>query len=278
MMRFVRDFRLIPFALVGIASLFLLKTTGLLFQGSYILSRPDPADSIITGSTSSPSANASAAGPPPAARQRQSWAQEMFNYPDITGSVAASKPAAPPPGGDKTAAKPKPADPPKKDPGGTVIPVDGRLSPAERAILERLSERREQLEARARELDTRESLIKAAEKRMEARVAELKELEGRITTAVQQKDEAEAKRFKDLVVMYENMKAKDAARILDRLDMKVLLDVTSQINPRRMSDILAQMSSENAERLTTELAGRASAVKTTPPAELPKIEGRPNGM
>jgi flagellar motility protein MotE (MotC chaperone) len=272
MMRFVRDFRLIPFALVGIASLFLLKTTGLLINGSYVLGGPDAADSIITGSTSAPSAKA-----PAAPKQRQSWAQEMFNYPDITGSVGSSKPAAPPPGGDKTTAKPKPVDPPKKDPGGTVIPVDGRMSPAERAILERLSERREQLEARTRELDVRENLIKAAEKRMEARVAELKELEGRINAATQQKDETEAKRFKDLVIMYENMKAKDAARILDRLDMKVLLDVTTQINPRRMSDILAQMSPEVAERLTTELAGRATTVKTAP-AELPKIEGRPNGM
>jgi flagellar motility protein MotE (MotC chaperone) len=72
--------------------------------------------------------------------------------------------------------------------------------------------------------------------------------------------------------MYENMKAKDAARVFDRLDVKLLVDVSTQINPRRMSDILALMSSEAAERLTVELATRA---KDKPPAELPKINGQP---
>ena len=78
--------------------------------------------------------------------------------------------------------------------------------------------------------------------------------------------------------MYEGMKAKDAAKIFERLDMKVLLDVASQINPRRMSDILPQMSPESAERLTIELANRANGIPSKPPVpELPKIEGRPIG-
>ena len=32
--------------------------------------------------------------------------------------------------------------------------------------------------------------------------------------------------------MYENMKAKDAAKIFDRLDIKVLIEVATQIKPR----------------------------------------------
>jgi flagellar motility protein MotE (MotC chaperone) len=77
--------------------------------------------------------------------------------------------------------------------------------------------------------------------------------------------------------MYEGMKAKDAAKIFDRLDMKILLEVAMQVNPRRMSDILAQMNPEAAERLTVELAGKpgASSAKAASAAELPKIEGRP---
>jgi hypothetical protein len=86
----------------------------------------------------------------------------------------------------------------------------------------------------------RESLIKAAEKRLEGRVAELKELEARINNAVQTKEEGEAARFKNLVTMYENMKAKEAAKIFDRLDTRVLFEVATQITPRRMSDILAR--------------------------------------
>jgi flagellar motility protein MotE (MotC chaperone) len=36
--------------------------------------------------------------------------------------------------------------------------------------------------------------------------------------------------------------------------LRVLIEVASQINPRRMSDTMAQMQPEAAERLTIELA------------------------
>jgi len=78
--------------------------------------------------------------------------------------------------------------------------------------------------------------------------------------------------------MYENMKGKDAARIFDRLDLKILVDVSTQMNPRKMSEILALMTSENAERLTVELANRATAnPKPLTSDQLPKIDGKPNG-
>jgi flagellar motility protein MotE (MotC chaperone) len=92
---------------------------------------------------------------------------------------------------------------------------------------------------------------------------------------MQKKEEVEAGRLKSLVMMYENMKAKDAAKIFDRLDLKILVQVSTLINPRRMSDIMAQMSPEAAERLTVELANRANLSKSDNPADLPKIEGRP---
>ena len=85
-------------------------------------------------------------------------------------------------------------------------------------------------------------------------------------------------RFKGVVTMYENMKAKDAARIFDRLDLNILIEVSTAINPRKMSDILAQMTPESAERLTVELANRSSVVKAQAPGQLPKIQGTPNGL
>ncbi len=150
-------------------------------------------------------------------------------------------------------------------------------SAGERAVLERLQERRQELDTRGRDLEMRENLLKAAEKRVEAKVAELKDVETRVNAAMGNRDKAEADRFKSIVSMYENMKAKEAARIFDRLDMKILVDVATQMNPRKMSEILAQMSPEAAERLTVELAARASAPKSQNPDQLPKIEGTPNG-
>jgi flagellar motility protein MotE (MotC chaperone) len=79
--------------------------------------------------------------------------------------------------------------------------------------------------------------------------------------------------------MYENMKAKEAAKIFDRLDLRVLVEIAQKMNPRRMSDILGVMTPEAAERLTIEIANRSGAIGAgnAPSApELPKIEGRPN--
>src|SRR5215467_8262230 len=50
-----------------------------------------------------------------------------------------------------------------------------------------------------------------------------------------------------------------AAKIFDRLDIRVLVEVATRISPQRMSDILAQMSPGAAERLTVELAGRSES-------------------
>ena len=80
----------------------------------------------------------------------------------------------------------------------------------------------------------------------------------------------------DIVAMYENMKPKEAARIFDRLDMRILAEVATTLKPRTMSEILAQMTPESAERLTVELANRANAqAKPASGGELPKIDGKP---
>ena len=148
------------------------------------------------------------------------------------------------------------------------------MSASERAILERLQARRQELEARAREIDIRESLLKAAEKRAEGRVEELKAIESRITGAVQQKADEDAARFKGIITMYEGMKPKDAAKVFDRLEMPVLFEIASHIAPRKMADILGQMSPEVAERLTVEMARRAGGDQSGSDADLPKIEGK----
>jgi flagellar motility protein MotE (MotC chaperone) len=259
-----RSLRLVPLVVVAASSLLALKTFGILLDGNSLLSSQRSAQAGEASDT------------------RRPWARDAIGYPDYTGSVAAKadepkagaeKPAAAPPG--KADALPAKAPPPD---GTAIDPDHPAPSAGERAVLESLNQRRQELDARGRELDLRESLLKASEKKVEARLSEVKEIEARITATAKKKDEAEVARFKSLVSMYENMKAKDAAKVFDRLDLPVLLEVASQINPRRMSDILAQMSPQMAERLTTEIAARSGAVSRPPPSsELPKIEGRPNG-
>lgn len=293
MSRLMREIRLIPIVLVATGSLLVLKVSGLVFDGGYTLAErlqsrdrnrlkvttresvPDYPKIIVADQRVKPDQGA------------KSWAQEMFNYNgtaggrdtadrDVTGSVGASqeKQANPP---LKTSTKPP--DPPKLEVAGASIPIEpGKVnSPGERAVLERLQDRRQELDSRNRELEMRETLLKAAEKRLDAKAGELKDIESRINTASEAREKVDAQRLKSIVSMYENMKPKEAARIFDRLDIKILVEVSTAMNPRTMSAILAQMSPEAAERLTVELASRAGAQASQPPDQLPKIEGRPSG-
>jgi flagellar motility protein MotE (MotC chaperone) len=320
MMRFVRELRLIPIVLMASACLLVLKAADLMLGDSHRAMDDAPAADDGTHVVRvTPGV--------PQASTKGSWAQQMFNFPDasgsapppinlasggkppntplpmvadkanadiITGSVktsdgseAEAKADAGAPG--KAGAKDtKDAKDSKSDkateksgkdatpPIGIVVKTDGAPLPsgAERAILERLQERRAQLDTRARELDIREGLVQSAEKRVEARLGELKDVEAQITAATEKKNEAESVRFKGLVTMYQNMKPRDAAKIFDRLEIGVLIEVASQINPRSMADIMAQMSPDMAEHLTVELASRARAADK-PGGALPKIEGRP---
>ena len=272
-MKSFRNFRILPVVLAAIICLVGLKVMGLILNGGYIFSSEREV------------------APP----RQMSWAQEMFNFPsgsaskyaadpsDITGSVDEKKDAGKDakkdegksekkPDGKEGAAAPVETKPPEQ----ANIP-DHAVSASERAILERLQERRQEIEARAREIDIRENLLKSAEKRIETKVEEMKAVEARISTATDQKSQADAGRFKGIVTMYESMKPKDAAKIFDRLDMSVLIEVALQIAPRKMSDIMGLMQAEAAERLTVEMARRAGGDKTATAMDLPKIEGRPAG-
>jgi flagellar motility protein MotE (MotC chaperone) len=250
-MKALRDIRVIPVVLIAIFGLAVLKVAGLVIDGGYVFDYQPRST-------------------------KRSWAQESFNFPggkadpaDITGSVAAKKEEAPP---KPAVSAPETAKPPD----GTVLYPDPAqpVSASERALLERLQARRQELEARAREIDIRENLLKSAEKRIEGKVEELKAVESRIGVATGQKKEADDARLKGLVTMYEGMKPKDAAKVFDRLEMSVLFEIASKISPRKMSDILGLMSPEAAERLTVEMARRAGGDKSAATAELPKIEGK----
>src|SRR3954468_17974289 len=136
-MKVFRDIRVIPVVLVAIFGLAVLKVAGLVIDGGYVFDYQ------------------------PQQTAQRSWAEENFNFPsgkkpadtsDITGSVhGAPKKEEPKPSAPEAAKVPE--TPPESPPPPTV-------SPSERAVLERLQARRQELEARAREIDIRESLLK----------------------------------------------------------------------------------------------------------------------
>ncbi len=193
---------------------------------------------------------AAAAQPPaqPAATQTAAQPATPAAPAPATQQPAAQQPATPPAGAAPAADGAKPGSDPAVDPFNyTDEEVD---------VLQQLSKRRAELDAKARQLDEREALVSAAEQRMDQKMAELKAMQSTLQDLLKQRSAAEEAQLQSLVKIYENMKPKAAAGVFEELDMDILLEVVSRMKERKVSPILAMMTPTKAKELTFELAQR----------------------
>jgi flagellar motility protein MotE (MotC chaperone) len=128
------------------------------------------------------------------------------------------------------------------------------VSESERALLQDLRQRRLELDAQAAALKARESVLVATEQKLSARLSELqalqKKLEG-LDAAQKQKEEAG---WRGLVKLYEDMKPKDAATILNDLSMPVLLQLMDRMKDAKAALVMAAMNPDKARDVTAQLA------------------------
>ena len=143
-----------------------------------------------------------------------------------------------------------------KNAKGEIVPLSQESTGSEPAVVQRLGERRDSLDAREAELAAREDLLKAAEKQLDERTAELKAIEEKVNALVEEKKSAEQQQFASIVAMYEEMKPKDAAIIFNELDTPLLIKVASAMSPKKMGPILAKMDTLKAKALTDGMAAQ----------------------
>lgn len=144
------------------------------------------------------------------------------------------------------------------------------MSRAERKLLQNLSVRRAQLDKRERGIAMQASLLKATEARIGKRIDELKVLQARIESFFGEEEESKKDQIASLVIMYSSMKPKSAARILERLDLDILVKVVRGMSERKVAPILAAMDPVAAQELTVELA--ASAELPSDLRDLPMLQ------
>lgn len=161
----------------------------------------------------------------------------------------------------KTEAKPAEA---KAAPAKTPAPAPAARpeSRTEAQIQQEIAAKAQKKPAAAGE-DTvlRQRLLEATEKRLDSKLGELKGLEGNLKRLTGERQEQADKQFASLVKVYETMKPKDAARIFERLDLKIQHAVASKMKEQKMAAILASMDPEKAKTLTMELANASIAAE-----------------
>jgi flagellar motility protein MotE (MotC chaperone) len=223
-------FRLLPSVIVAALALLSIKLVDLWSDGAFTIA----AAWAQSGAAAPPAAAANPPSPAPAPAS------------DPASAPAAAKDDAPPSG------EPKPATAEK----GARDPM--QMSPAEVGELQQLSERRTELDQSAAELRERAVLMQAAEKRIDEKIAKLQELQKTIEASVKAKNDQDDQRLQSLAHMYEQMKPQEAARILDQLDVPIVLTMLSHMREQKAAPILATMDPSKAKAVTLALAEQKS--------------------
>jgi flagellar motility protein MotE (MotC chaperone) len=140
---------------------------------------------------------------------------------------------------------------------------DQIASASEVDVVNSLAKRRRELDSRDGQLNTQANLIAAAEARVDAKITQLKQLQAQMNALLVQRDQAQKDQIASLVKTYSTMKAKDAARIFNNLPDEVLVPVAQDMKSDVLSQILANMNSDNAKALTVKLANKLALPQTT---------------
>jgi len=131
------------------------------------------------------------------------------------------------------------------------------MSASEMEMLQSLSQRRGEIEAKEKTINERILLLEATEKRVNSKIEELANVQKQIEalkTEIQQisasykKEEDE--KVQSLVRIYETMKPKEAAVIFDQLDNTILIQVLSKMKEAKSAIIMANMNPVKARVVT----------------------------
>ncbi len=133
------------------------------------------------------------------------------------------------------------------------------ISPAELRVLQSLSGRRTELDARDADLAAMLPLMATAEQKLDAKVAALEAVKAEVNILLGQVSEQEKAENDRLVAVYSAMRPKEAARVFATLDDSVRLPVAAAMRPRSLAAIMAQMDPAAARVLTEKLASRFQA-------------------
>jgi flagellar motility protein MotE (MotC chaperone) len=238
--------RLLPTTIAALAALLMLKC-GILFQA--VATHGGRSDSVMVAAANAASTERSSEAPtvPPPPRPKPAA--------DSTTPGAAQKATASSPGSE--------SPPP--------------VSETERALLQDLRQRRQDLDALAASVATRESVMTAAEQKLATRMAELQTLQKKLESLdAAQKQKVETG-WQGLVKVYEAMKPRDAANIFNDLQMPVLLQVLDRMKDSKTALVMAAMNPDRARDVTAELAQmRTGKDPTQSPPAASQVNSNPN--
>jgi flagellar motility protein MotE (MotC chaperone) len=109
------------------------------------------------------------------------------------------------------------------------------------------------LKQKQEELAAKEAALKTLETDLNARQQRLSSLEAQVKSLIDQANSLKDEKLKHLIAVYVNMKAKQAAQVLETLDEGTAVKILAGMNGRQAGEILTNVSPKKAARLTDDL-------------------------
>ncbi len=116
-----------------------------------------------------------------------------------------------------------------------------------------ISMQREALLRKADELNRREADMRKLEQDLDKKLQDLQALEARLKKMLENANEVKDKKLQHLVDVYSNMKAKQAATVLETLDEKIAVKILAGMRGRQAGEILSFVNAQKAARLSEAL-------------------------
>ncbi len=125
-------------------------------------------------------------------------------------------------------------------------------APAPQAADSALS--RDALNRKQEELARKEQDLRALEKEINSRLEEMQVLEQRLQIMLKDAEETKDSKFRHLVDVLSNMKAREAAKVLETLDERIAVRVLADMRGRQAGEILTYVNPVKAAKLSESLA------------------------
>lgn len=110
------------------------------------------------------------------------------------------------------------------------------------------------LNRKQEELARREQDLRALEQELDSRLIQMQALEQRLDTMLREAEEIRSGQYRHLVDVLANMKARQAAEVLETLDERIAVRILAGMRGRQAGEILTQATPAKAARLAESLA------------------------
>lgn len=119
----------------------------------------------------------------------------------------------------------------------------------------KLNERKRELDAREEELNRSEAELVTQKAELEKRLADLEQTRKQISTVLEDKVQADDKKIDNLVQMYSNMKAQQAAKIFESMDEDLAVEIISRMKRKPAAEIMNLVKAEKAQVFSEKYTG-----------------------